>query len=122
MKKHFYTHLIEIKTIHISLDEMELEVHEKNELVEIMESTIHHVVVDTVLTELSPEDKKEFFSHLGKDDHDKMWEFLNTKIKEPHQKIKKAVSAIAKELHTDIHEAKKHKPKKQVTKKKHGNS
>lgn len=107
MKKHFYSHLIEVETIHVALDELELETGEKKELVEIMESSIHHVVVDTVLDELSGEDKKKFLAHIAAENHDELWNLLNTKIKKPEQKIKKAVDELKTHLHKDIKKAKK---------------
>src|SRR3989344_1207145 len=64
MQKHFYTHIVEIDSIYAALDEIELGGQEKQELMLIVASHVHQVVVDTVLSELSEEDKKIFLMYL----------------------------------------------------------
>lgn len=109
MKKHFYSHLIEVDSIHIALDELELSAEERDELATIMESNIHHVVLDTILSELSSYDKKLFLHHLASDKHDEVWNLVHKKVENIEEKIKKAVDDLKKHLHEDIHEAKKKK-------------
>ena len=106
MKKHFYTHLIEIDTIYTELESLPIHKHEKDELVEIVHSTIHHVVIDTVLTELPEEDRKTFLTHIHAEDHDSIWKLLK-KVDQSEDKIKKAIEKLKKEFHHDIDEIKK---------------
>ncbi len=109
MKKHFYTHLVEIETIYTELEALPMHKHEKDELVEIVHSTIHHVVIDTVLSELPEEDKKTFLSHVHAENHDSIWGLLKEKIEKSEEKIKQAVEQLKKDFHQDIDEIKKGK-------------
>ena len=109
MQKHFYTHFIEIDSITSALDEMDLDPQEKQELILIVESHIHQVVVDTVLSELPEEDKKMFLMYLAHNRHDEIWEHLKKNIENAEGKIRKAVDDLKKDLHTDIKETKEKK-------------
>lgn len=109
MKKHFYTHLIEIDTIYTELETLPIHKHEKDELVEIVHSTIHHVVIDTVLSDLPDEDKKTFLSHIHAEDHDSIWDLLKRKIDNSEGKIKSAVEKIKQEFQQDIDEIRNEK-------------
>lgn len=104
--KHFYSHIIDTTSISIELAEMELTPDERIHLVALAESNVHHTVLDTVLSELSDGDKKEFLQHVRDDKHDKIWELLKDKVENIEGKIKKAVEDIKTELHKDIEEAK----------------
>ncbi|CAN5236014.1 hypothetical protein BH09PAT2_BH09PAT2_01130 [soil metagenome] len=109
MKPHFYSHIIEIDSLHSSLDELGLEVPEKQELIIIVESSIHHVVMDVILTELDEPDKKKFLSHVVSNEHEKVWDLIGYKITDAENKIKKAVNNLKDKLHNDIKETKKKK-------------
>ena len=109
MKKHFYSHLIEIDSIMVSLATLDISAKEKQELILIVESSVHHLVVDTVLSELVEEDKKIFIIHLAKENHIGLWTFLNHKIHNVEDKIRQAVSGLVSELHQDIEKTKKQK-------------
>lgn len=107
--KHFYSHIIEVETIYTILDVMDLENHEKQELIVIVESTVHHTIMDTVLSELSEKDKKIFLQHVSKKDHYKVWNHLKENIENVEHKINRAVNLLLQELHIDVEEAKKNK-------------
>lgn len=106
MKRHFYSHIIETSHITLSLGDMELSREERLHLLSLIESQLHHVVVDAILSELSEEDKRAFLSHLASEDHDRIWNFLNTKVEHVEEKIKKAAEDLKKELHKDLKKAK----------------
>lgn len=103
----FYTHLIEIESLIIELDSLKLSEQEKHHLAELVDSTLHHSVLDVILGELSDSDKKIFLQHLKEDDHDKIWQFLNTKSADIETKIKKTAQELKEKLHSDIKEIKK---------------
>lgn len=107
MKKHFYSHLIEIDSLSVSLDELEMTIEEKSELLNIATSSIHHMVLDVVLSELSADDKKLLISHIAHDHHEKAWQLVQDKIENAEDKIKKTIGQIKKELHDDILDSKK---------------
>jgi hypothetical protein len=105
MKK-FYSHLIEIETLTIELDSLELKDHEKHELAKLADSNIHNVVMDAILDKLSDEDKRKFANLAHSDDHKKVWDFLYSKSENIEDEIKKAAKDFKKKLHEDVKEAK----------------
>lgn len=102
MDKHFFSHLVEIQTLELELDDMLMEEHEKMEIKRLIHENIYHTVLDAVLSELSEEDKKVFLTHLVSEDNEKIWNFVNDKVENIEEKIKKAAEDIKKELHKDI--------------------
>lgn len=107
--KQFYSHLIEIESIIISLDKMDLSKEEKLHLSQLVDSSLHHTILDAILSQLSDKDKVVFINHLKADDHDKIWKFLNEKVSGVEDKIKKAADDLKSQLHKDIREAVKQK-------------
>ena len=106
MKKHFYSHIVAMETIHVELGSMDLSPEEKEHLVSLADSNVHHAVMDTILSALSHDDKKIFLRLSAIDDHHAIWRHLNKKIHDIQGKIKKAASEILTDLHQDIKEAK----------------
>lgn len=106
MKKHFYSHIVETESIVIKLNQMDLAEEEKAHLLALIDSNLYHTILDAILSELSDEDKKNFLRHLASEDHGKVWELLNEKVKDIENKIKKASDDLKKQLLKDIKEAK----------------
>ncbi len=113
MKKHFYSHIIEIDSLFVEMDLLDMEKHEREELILIIESSVHHLVLDIVLSKLPEEDKRLFLSHLTQDRHDDIWELLHTKTKQIDKHIREGVDKLKQDMHKDISraKAKKHKNK-----------
>ena len=88
---------------------MDMSPDERMHLIALAETNVHHAVLDTVLSELPQEDKKEFLIHLRDENHEKVWELLKVKVKNAEGKIKKTAEEVIKELLKDIEEAKKKK-------------
>lgn len=105
-KKYFYTHIIDTSALSLELGNMELDPQERMHLISLIDSNIHHAVLDLILSELSPMDKKTFLTHLASENHDKVWKFLNEKVGNIEEKIKKTADELKKELYTDIKEVK----------------
>lgn len=103
-KKQFYSHIVETESVVVKLHEVGMSEDEKAHLVALMDSSLHHVILDAILTELSPTDKKLFLEELATDDHEAIWKFLRTKITGIENKIQKAADELKKELHEDIKE------------------
>lgn len=106
MKKNFFDHLVEVDTLHVHIDEMEMEEHEKEDIKRIVSDSLYHTILDAILSELSEEDKKLFLSHVVDEDHDKIWDLLNNKVEKVEDKIKSAADAVKKELHEEIKSSK----------------
>lgn len=107
MSKKFYTHLIEVESIILELDQLNLADHEKKHLAHLIDANLHNTILDAILSELNQEDKVKFLKHLQEQSHEKIWEHLNDKVDNIEEKIKKAASDLKEQLHKDIKEAKR---------------
>lgn len=105
MKK-FYAHLVEYESILIELDELDLSDKQKVHLSYLVDSHLHHSILDAVLSELPEEDKDRFLKHLREDNSDKIWEMLNERVDHIEDKIKETADKVKEELRKDIKEAK----------------
>lgn len=105
--KYFYSHLIEIDSIILELDKMGLSDEQKLHLAQLVDSSLHHTILDAVLSELSESDKRVFIKHLNEGESGKIWKFLNDKVDGVEIKIKKAAEDLKKQLHRDLRKAKK---------------
>jgi hypothetical protein len=107
MRKYFYSHLIEIDSIVTALNELSLTDSEKAHLLGIIDSSLHHAILDAILSELSENDKRMFLEHMTDEDNEKIWKFLNNKVDNIEEKIKKTAKDLKEELHKDIKDIKK---------------
>lgn len=106
MKKYFYSHLVDTSSISLALGDVELTQEERVHLISLVESSLHHAVLDTILSELSEADKEEFVKQLADGDDERIWKFLNKRIDNIEEKIKVTAEDLKKELHKDIKETK----------------
>lgn len=104
--KYFYSHLIETESLVVALSELGLSEEEKAHLLGIIESSLHHAILDAILSELSEKDKELFLKQLSKDDNEEIWAFLTAKIDGIEDKIKKTAQTLKEELHKNISETK----------------
>ncbi len=104
-KKYFYHQLISSESVVGRLSKLELKADEHAHLVSLVESSIHQIVLDTILSELSTKDKKLFLKQLAEDDSE-IWDFLKKRIDGIEGKIEKTVQDLEKELHHDIDDLK----------------
>ncbi len=107
MKKQFYNRIIETDSLTLALQSLDLDPDEHKHLEMLIESTIHHEIIDAILSELSEKDKKVFLGHLASENHEKIWNHLMKKVDTIEDKIKKAAEDLKKELHKDIEDSKK---------------
>jgi hypothetical protein len=105
--KNFYTHLIEIDSLFVELETLELSDSQKKHLAELIDSNLHNTVLDAILKELPEEEKENFIKHVNNSGHNKIWEYLNEKADGIEDKIKKAAKDLKIKLHQDLAEAKK---------------
>lgn len=114
MSSLFYAHIIEIHTLTEKLDELDLKDNHKKHLSELIDSTIHHTVLDVILSSLSEEDKKLFIEKLRQDpNNQELMDFLKERVVDIEDQIRKAVKELKKELHEDIEESVTLRVKKQ---------
>ena len=101
MRKTFYTHLIEIHHISLELEGTEMSEKEKNHLIKIFESAVHTSVMDHILLALPDEDHERFLKHADQENHDAIWEILNS-ISNIEEVIKTAAHAVRNEFLRDV--------------------
>jgi len=106
MKKYFYSHIVDTSILSLELGNMDLTSKERLHLISLIDSNIHQEILDLILSELNPIDKKTFLTHLASENHKKVWRLLNEKIDNIEEKIKKTADDLKKELHKDIKEIK----------------
>lgn len=111
-RKQFYHAVVQTDSITVMLSEMDLSDQERIHLSHIMESSLHHAILDTILSELSASDKKLFLKELAHDDHDAVWKFLKDRIDKIEDRILKVSDDLKKELHDDVKKVKNDKEKK----------
>ena len=109
--KYFYTHLIEIESLTLSLNELDLSKEEKLHLAQLIDSSLHHTILDVIFSQLSDSDKRVFVQHLTEGNHDKIWNFLQGKVTGVEEKIKKAAEDLKEQLHEDLKKAAKESKK-----------
>lgn len=105
--KFFYTKYIEIENLITELHGLDLSDKEREHLALLVDSSLHHVILDEILSSLKEEDKK-LFLNLFKEDpsSEKLIEFLKEKVEGIEEKIKKASEDLIKEMHKDVKKAK----------------
>lgn len=107
--KQWYTHLVEIESIIIELDKMDLSKEEKLHLAQLVDSSLHHTISNAVFSQLKEEDKRMFVAQLDKNNYNEIWKFLNQRVDGIEEKIKKVAEDLKHELHKDLKIAKKGK-------------
>ena len=100
--KYFYESLIETSDISLELAELKLSPDERVHLISLAKANIHSVVVNTVLANLSEEDKKIFLKNLVSQNHEETWKHLKSKSAAIEEKIKHSIEKLKKELLKDI--------------------
>ena len=105
--KYFYNHLIEIESLIVELDKLDLTEEQRVHLASLVDSSLHHIILDAILSELSESDKEMFMQHLNGGDHGRIWRFLNERVDGVEEKIKKVAEDLKVELTKDLKEAKK---------------
>ncbi|HSD98379.1 MAG TPA: hypothetical protein VLB73_01605 [Patescibacteria group bacterium] len=103
---HFYSKLVKTDSLVAALNELDLSDDQKAHLLGIVESSLHHAILDAILSELSEKDKTIFLDYVTENDDDKIWKFLNAKIDKIEEKIVQTAEGLKKELHQDIEETK----------------
>ena len=117
---YFFSHLVEIESVIVELDKMDLSKNEKLHLAQMVDASLHHAILDAIFSQLSEEDKKVFANHLQTGKHDAIWKFLNEKVDHVENKIKQAAEDLKMQLHKDLKEARQRRGSLEATKKLHG--
>ena len=101
----FYTKLITIEPLLEEMNSLELSQEEREHLSELIDSSLHHAILDQILSNLSDEDKRVFLKRFSDDPEDTgLLEFLNQKVENIEDKIKKTSDELVNKMHKDIKE------------------
>lgn len=110
MNSLFYDHLIGFEEVVSVINEHKLSPKKRQELLELIDNTMHHHILDEILTHLPYEKHKTFLDHLTRDPHDPgILLFLKQEIVviDIEKAIKKRAKGVKKELLAEIKKAKK---------------
>jgi plasmid replication initiation protein len=92
--------------VYTRLTLLDLTDQERKELESLVSTSVHHTVLDTVLSKLSEKDKRAFLAHVSEEHNEKIWELLTEKVKNAESLIRKAVDGLKEKMHKDIEEVK----------------
>lgn len=108
--KYFFSEYIVIESLLEQLHDMDLSEEERHHLASLIDSSLHHAILDEVLSNLSEGDKKLFLKMLDEDQEgEKLKGFLESRIDNIEEKVKKVSDDLVEEMHKDIKEAKQQK-------------
>jgi hypothetical protein len=107
MKQVFYSHLVTFDDLSLELDSLQVSEDEKKHLLGIAASSIHYELLNTALSNLPKEHKKEFLLHIHNEDHEKAWHFLSDNARGIEDKIKQRAKELKEEFKKDIKDLKK---------------
>lgn len=104
---YFYSSYIKLEPILEKLHEMEFSDEERFHLASLLDSMLHHAIIDEVLSNLSSEDKRVFLKYLHDNPEDvNILTFLQSKIENIEDRISKVSDELMVKLYKDIEEAK----------------
>ena len=105
---YFYSKYIVIEDLITELHGLDLSDEERHHLASLIDSQLHHAILDEILSNLTEADKKVFINKIKEDpESEDILDFLNEKIENIEGKISKVSDQLVKELHGDVKEAKK---------------
>lgn len=109
MAKIFYDHLVFREEIDLELDQYDLSILERQELVSLIDETIHHEILDLILSNLPTERHEEFLDSLHLQPGNKnLLVYLNEQTgKDMEKMIQKHSQDLKKEILKEIVKAKK---------------
>lgn len=103
----FYTKLITVEPLLIEMESLNLSQEEREHLSELIDSSLHHTILDQILSNLNEEDKRVFLMRLSKNPEDEtLLEFLNQKVENIEDGIKKVSDELIAKMHKDLKTAK----------------
>lgn len=108
MTKIFYDHLIKIEEVCDELNNCEINIEERQELVTLIDETIDNKMLDAILDMLPEEFHETFLQQYHQSPYDeKLLSFLKEKVAGVEEKIQEKAKEIKKELLAEIKKSKK---------------
>ena len=108
MNRKFYDNLIIRQDLIAELDLHALDPEECDELIEIIDQTFHHHILDLILTHLPRERHEEFLIQFYSAPHNpELLNYLKSHVSDIEDKITTHASQIKSEILSDIRKSKK---------------
>lgn len=108
MNKIFYDHLIYREEVIAAIDKHKIAVEEREELVQLADETLHHHVLDVILSNLPQEKHEEFLVKFHNTPFDeKLLDYLKKEIADIEEKIATEAKKVKSELLAEIKRAKR---------------
>lgn len=107
----FYNHLINIEEVFIELDTPEIESEEKEELLGLIDQTLHHHILQLILDYLPKEYHETFLAHFHQAPYDpELLVFIKERVEiDIETVIKTKADQTKKEILAEIKKSKKKK-------------
>lgn len=99
---HFYSEIVEMDSFYLEIDDLSMSEEEKEQIKKLINSSLHHTILDAILSELSEDDKKVFLDHVFSGRNDEVWNHLNQRIEKIEEKIKKTAEDLKEKIREDI--------------------
>lgn len=109
MPKLFYDYLINVEEVIVELDQNEISIEERTEFISIIDETLHHHVLETILSNLPFEHHQNFLTKFHKAPHDPDLLMYLRQVSgvDIEEKIKSKASEVKKEILSEIKKSKK---------------
>ena len=106
--KYFYSKYIIVESLVEEMHTLDLSDDERHHLAALVDSQLHHAILDEILSNLSEKDKELFLDQMNEDpENENIMDFLKGKVDNIEEKIRMISDKLVKELHSDVKEAKR---------------
>lgn len=102
MTTFFYDHLIEPERIEAHLSRIDAQPHERDHVVAVVRSTIHHDIMDAVLGRLPDDYKDSLLDHVALDKHDEALALLAQHIHDLEVLVRHIADVHIAQLEEDV--------------------
>lgn len=102
MTTFFYDHLIEPQRIAEHVERLNMTNDERDHFITIVRSTIHHDIMDEVLSRLPHEHKDPFLDHVALDKHDEALQLLSQHIADLEELVHQIADVHLVQLRQDV--------------------
>jgi hypothetical protein len=101
--KVFYDHLVNIHELHVEFDRLDLPVKERNEMVGLADSAVHHEVFDLLMVEIPQEHRTIFLESFSNDPgDDTILVFLKRRVPDIEDKIRARAEEVKRSFIEEI--------------------
>lgn len=108
MTRVFYDHLVLIQDVILELDVHDLDLEEREELLDLIDQTIHHSMLDLILTHLPSDRHSEFITKFQTAPYDlALLDYLKVYVPDIDVKITTHAQKIKNDLRSEIHKARR---------------